>query len=185
MGLISLMRMISTSKPRYVTIDGQVISGRDVQSFNGHTTHPRHGPVTHVPRHADHGGPDPANVAPAFEGAAAWWTQWPERLARERQAMAVCFPGFQQIVRSGRPGWTGTINTGYGRFRVEIVHRPDLRALPEARVMAGAWSGRRAADTAGRNTCSTAGPSATREMRISSLSTATTQSPSLHGSPTG
>lgn len=135
MGLISLMRMISTSKPRFVTIDGQLISDRDVRVSNGQAVHPRHGPVTHVPRHRDHGGEDPEDGERAGRERAAWWLAWPERLAEEREAMASRFPGFQPIVRGGRPGWAGTINTGYGVFPVEIVHRPDIAALPEARVM--------------------------------------------------
>ena len=133
MGLISLMRMISTSKPRFVTIDGQVIS-EGIRAINGHAVHPRHGRVTPVPRHADHGGPDPSDVRATVNGG-AWWTRLPERLAEEQRAMAFAFPGFHRIVRGGRPGWAGTINTGYGSFRVEIVHRPHITALPEARVI--------------------------------------------------
>ncbi len=135
MGLISLMGMISTSKPRFVTVDGRVISGRDVRVSNGRAVHPHHGPVTHAPRHADHGGHDPEDGLEAHGGQVAWWVAQPDRLAEELEAMTSHFPGFRPIVRGGRPGWAGTINTGYGVFPVEVVHRPSMTALPEARVV--------------------------------------------------
>jgi len=133
MGLISLMRMISTSKPRFVTVDGRLVTGDGVQTSNGSAVHPRHGLLTHVPRHADHGGTDPA--VPDDPRLVSWWIRSPDRLTREVAAMAVHFPGFQPILQGARPGWAGAINTGYGIFSVEIVHRPGISALPIVRVI--------------------------------------------------
>lgn len=65
----------------------------------------------------------------------AWWLTSPDRLATESANMALQFPGFHRIVQDGRPGWAGTINTGYGWFPVEIVHRPGISALPVVRVI--------------------------------------------------
>lgn len=133
MGLSSLIHLIGTSKPRFVTIEGRLISGEGVQVSNGLATHPKHGPVTHVVRHADHGGPE-GDVHDDHREP-AWWLTSPDRLATEAAAMARQFPGFRPIICDGRPGWAGTINTGYGRFQVEVVHRPGTSALPVARVI--------------------------------------------------
>lgn len=134
MGLISLMRMISTSKPRYVTVGGTLISGEGVQISAGRAFHRDHGLVTPAPRHADHGGPDPKD-GEGVAAAAPWWLTAPGRLTAEAANMAAHFPKFLPITRNGRPGWAGTIDTGCGRFSVEIVHRFDMTTMPEARVI--------------------------------------------------
>ena len=77
------------------------------------------GTATAVMPHTFHGGDDPP---PA--GASSRW--WDDPAARDADAAAVAFafPGFHLDQRGGGHAWTGTINTGRGRFEVKIVSDP-------------------------------------------------------------
>lgn len=120
MSLAQLINRMSGRTPRFVTIDGQVIPSAGVAATDGAYRHPHHGHVTPVVRHTNHGGkpPDEADEP-------AWWETDPERLERERHAMATAFPGFVEVQHDGRPGWRGVLNTGRGKFEVTVTHRSD------------------------------------------------------------
>lgn len=124
MTIPALLSKMSRRVPRYVTINGLVISGGVTAAAAGHT-HPEHGRVTPVVAHRNHGGRVPDDRV-----GSRWWVEEPQRLEAEVAAMASAFPGFAPGHREGRPSWTGTLNTGRGVFEVELVHRAD-HSLPD------------------------------------------------------
>ncbi len=125
MSLPSLLSRMSRRTPRFVTVNGRVVSGEDsiVATATGYQ-HREHGPVTPVRRHTNHGGKPPDEI-----DQTPWWDQNPTILDDERETMARAFPGFIASEVDGRPAWRGEIDTGRGKFAVTVVHRPD-RGLP-------------------------------------------------------
>jgi hypothetical protein len=121
MTLPRLLSKMARRTPRFVTVEGVIISADDgvIATPNGHR-HPEYGPVTAVRRHTNHGG-----VPPPETEARPWWERDPALLEREKQAMDRAFPGFAFTEMGGRPAWQGEINSGRGRFGIIIVHRPD------------------------------------------------------------
>lgn len=130
MTVSALLSKLGGRTPRFVTINGVVVSGAiAAPNGNGHV-HPVHGHVTPVAPHTFHGGDDP----PATTPTTAWWDTEPAAAAAERAAMSTSFPAFTEVERDGRRGWTGPLDTGHGKFLVEILHWPD-KSLPTIEVL--------------------------------------------------
>jgi hypothetical protein len=142
MGLQRLANLVLSSKPRYVTVDGLLVTDGVVKTSTGYT-HASHGRVTAMVPHTFHDGLE----EPVAERAAPWWKEEPALLEGEVAHMADAFPGFRVTSANGRPGWEGTINTGRGRFDVRLVHRPD-HSIPRIEVV----KPRRLERNAGRRT---------------------------------
>lgn len=123
MSLPALLSKLSPRRLRFVTIDGRVVTDDVVGNPHDGYSHPNFGHVTRVAPHTNHGGALP-DVAPA----PPWWEEHPEALAAEVEAMRAAFPGFVRTP-SAVPSWTGSLDTGRGRFDVTLIHRPD-RGLP-------------------------------------------------------
>lgn len=110
MSLPSLLRYVGLDIPRGVSIDGRVLTGRAATAAV--TT----GAATAIVPHTFHGGNDPAvQTAPS-----AWWD---DSAARDSDIAVVRrnFPHFILDRRGGGHTWTGTIDTGRGRFAVAIA----------------------------------------------------------------
>lgn len=121
MTIPALLSRMSRLTPRFVTVNGRVVSGDDsvASTTTGHQ-HPDYGRVTPVRRHSNHGGEPPEETS-----RSPWWNDNAARFEDEREAMSNAFPGFVDTEVGGRPSWRGEINTGRGTFTVTIVHRPD------------------------------------------------------------
>lgn len=120
MTLPALISKMSGRIPRFVAVDGQVVSGTSVISTANGYHHPEQGQVTPIVRHANHGGktPDEYRRRP-------WWHEERARVEDEMMVMASAFPGFELVGAAGAPAWRGVLNTGRGRFEVTVVHRAD------------------------------------------------------------
>src|SRR5450759_1014768 len=111
MTLPSLLRHVGVHIPRGVTVDGRVLTGHAaVAAVAAHT-------ATAVVPHTFHGGDDPL-AAPAPR--AAWWDNAAGREA-DKAAVHASFPGFVLDDNEGGYVWHGAIDTGRGRFRIEVV----------------------------------------------------------------
>lgn len=138
MTIPSLLRHLGIEVPRYVTVDGQIVTDNVTHTAAG-ASHSTYGSVTPIASHTFHGGRDPLLATTP----AAWWDD-EDALRRHREAMAVVFPGFEFSPARGTrpPTWFGVINTGRGCFKVGIFLRRD-EGLPSIRVFGpqlGAYS---------------------------------------------
>lgn len=129
MGLQRLASLVLSKKPRYVTLDGLLVS-EGVVAMDSGFAHASYGRVTAMEPHTFHDGPE----MPEAESTGPWWEVAPNLLASEVAHMAKAFPGFRLTSEGGRPGWEGTINTGRGRFEVRLTHRPD-HSIPRIEVI--------------------------------------------------
>lgn len=122
MSLPALLSKMARHAPRFVTIDGVIVSGNGVVATGATYAHIDHGRVTPVPKHENHGGEPPEENRDIHP----WWKDRPELLEQERLDMSEAFPGFTLLSPSdGAPAWFGTLNTGRGKFDVLIVHQAD------------------------------------------------------------
>jgi len=130
MSIASLLSHHGADVPRYVAVDGRIVFD-GVSITAGGAVHEALGPVTAVRDHTFHGGEDHVDA----RLAKPWWTATSE-LSRHANAMQRSFPGFvyTEANSSAGPRWTGAIDTGRGKFTLEIELRPD-RALPRLRVI--------------------------------------------------
>lgn len=129
MGLQRLASLVLSKKPRFVTVDGLLVTEGVVAVGSGFA-HPNHGPVTVIEPHTFHDGPEP----PVSEAPGPWWATDPDRFVAEVAHMAEAFPTFRLTSEGGRPGWEGSINTGRGRFDIRVLHRPD-HSIPRIDVV--------------------------------------------------
>ncbi len=138
MTLPALLSKLGARTPRYITVQGRVLGPDGVVGSTDGYSHPQHGPVTKVAGHTFHGGEDPQTVK-----SEVWWESDQAAADEERADMACAFPSFAETEVDGRWGWFGPIDTGRGRFMVEILHHPD-RSLPSVRVIQPRRLGRQA-----------------------------------------
>lgn len=131
MSIASLLSHHGVDAPRYVTVDGRIVFGGVSIPPSGATVHEALGPVTAVRDHTFHGGEDHFDTRLTKH----WWADTSE-LARHANAMQRSFPGFvyTEATSSEGPRWTGTIDTGRGKFALEVELRAD-RGLPKLRVI--------------------------------------------------
>lgn len=129
MTIAALLSAHGIRASRYVTADGRTIFDNVTATLNGFI-HPVHGSVTKVAPHTFHDGP-----APTDDAAEDWWHD-PALVAPHVAAMGRAFPSFRFIPAEGgkAPTWTGTLNTGRGRFEVDVTLRHD-RGLPFVRIL--------------------------------------------------
>ena len=139
MTISALLSKLGARTPRFVTVNGRIVGNTDVTRHTNGYHHPQHGAVTPVPRHTFHGGEDPTDM----RDPRPWWDHRPEALDSERENMARAFPDFIEMTKEGRPGWTGTIDTGRGKFVVQVVHRSD-KSSPSISVVRPSTLARRA-----------------------------------------
>lgn len=116
MSISTLLRHVGLQAPRGVSIDGRILTGDAL------TAGLAAGTASQLSPHTFHGGEDPAED----EDVEPWWT---EDVLRERDIAAVrsSFPGFRLDETDGGYTWTGTIDTGRGRFEVSIEGNPNHR----------------------------------------------------------
>jgi hypothetical protein len=125
-----LLGKMNGRTPLFVTVAGTLISDVGVwREANGYQ-HVEHGRVSPIAKHTFHEGEDPTENR-VHE---PWWVADPTMLQRERANMALAFPGFTEGTTAGAPSWKGEIDTGRGRFTVEVVHRED-HGLPMIEVL--------------------------------------------------
>ncbi len=115
MTLPSLLRRVGIVVPRGVSVDGRVLTGRAA------TAAVTAGAATSVVPHMFHGGDDPAPVPCE---APPWWDD-PAAREADLAAVARAFPGFELDSSGGGHAWTGTIDTGRGRFAVKVIADPS------------------------------------------------------------
>ena len=130
MSLLGVLSRLSLAAPRWVTVNGVIVTD-GVAVTNGVATHPQHGRVTQVKPHTFHGGIEPCDVVELRP----WWEDHPEQLEAEKVAMAAAFPGFRLTRKKGLPRWTGVIDTGRGRFTVQVTHRRHAGLIPHVEVL--------------------------------------------------
>lgn len=114
MTLPGLLRRVGLHIPRGVSVDGHILTGHAA------TAAISTGLATAVERHIFHGGDDPRTP----ESRTAWWR---DPAARHVDICAVrqAFPCFQLNDLDGTYVWSGTIDTGRGRFVIDIVGDPS------------------------------------------------------------
>lgn len=145
MTIAALVGHFAATKPRYVTVNGQIVFDEITAGNTGGYMHPIHGPVTPVQKHTFHGGVEEAVEAADHE--ACWWTK-PELIQRHIDEMAQAFPGFTYLSPEpdSVPTWIGQIDTGRGKFPIGIALRSD-QGLPRifllSKIKLGASAGRR------------------------------------------
>lgn len=126
MTIAGLLRKHGHSASRYVDQSGKVLVGAtSVAGVAPQVAYP-------VRSHTFHGGAEVADSG--SDDGRSWWAQ-EGALDRDRRAVLKHFPGFSEVpgATDGHPpAWEGTIDTGYGQFRVRIEHRVD-RGLPRVR----------------------------------------------------
>jgi hypothetical protein len=129
MTIPTLLRHLGIDVPRFVTVDGQIVTDGVERTVTG-ATHIAHGSVTPLVQHTFHGGADPY-LAPTRTN---WWDDG-DALNPHREAMALAFPSFEYSSprEMQPPAWFGVINTGRGRFKVGVFLRRD-EGLPSIRV---------------------------------------------------
>lgn len=130
MSIASLLSHHGVHVPRYVTVDGRIVFDGVSVTSDGATIHDTFGPVTAVQGHKFHGGMD---QLAAVKGE-PWWND-SVLVSRHIDAMNQSFPGFEYFAgcSSVAPRWRGKIDTGRGRFTLEIELRAD-GSLPMLRV---------------------------------------------------
>lgn len=112
MSIATLFRHVGIDVPRYVTVNGTVVT--DPALAPGGLS---------VDRHRFHGGAEPEVEGPGL--ASAWWNRDVERRRRDEAAMRMYFPGFALHAEGDEYLWSGVIDSGRGTFRVGIVPRVD------------------------------------------------------------
>jgi len=135
MTIAALLSHFGVKDRRFVTADGLILFDGVSGSPGFGYTHPQHGAVSPVVRHTFHGGIDePAGDAPT---GVHWWDD-PDALDRHDRALAIAFPRFvrMSIDDERPPVWTGCIDTGRGRFVIQVSTRID-QGLPSVRVLGG------------------------------------------------
>lgn len=141
MTLPALVSKMSGMIPRFVTIEGRVITAAGVTpTADGSHHHGHWGHVTAVRPHTNHGG-----AAQTDADVRPWWGL-DGALIDEEVNMAACFPSFVRTVVEGRPAWAGLINTGRGTFGITVVHRTDHglpRVVPDRPALFRRPEGRR------------------------------------------
>jgi len=110
MTLPSLLRRVGLDVPRGVSVDGRLITGRAALAALAAGT------ATCMSPHAFHGGDDPPSTNTPF----AWWRDADARAA-DCAAVARAFPGFTLDEADGEFTWRGTLDTGRGRFVIDVV----------------------------------------------------------------
>ncbi len=118
MTLPSLLRRIGVDVARGVSVDGRVLTGRAA------TAAIAAGTATSVVPHTFHGGDDP----PPQPAQTPWWHHTAAR-GSDISAVALAFPRFRFDERDGGHTWSGTLDTGRGRFAVDVIADP-ARGLP-------------------------------------------------------
>jgi len=131
MSIASLLSHHGVHIPRFVTVDGRIVFDAVSTTSSGTAIHEALGPVTPVRDHTFHGGED----RPEAMMLTPWWTD-PLELAPHVNAMKRSFPGFLYTAAtiSEGPRWRGLIDTGRGKFTLEVELRAD-RTLPTLRVI--------------------------------------------------
>lgn len=121
MTIADLLTHHGHKRPRWVDVDGRMVFGTPAVSSSALAVKP----------HTFHGGDDPEEV----EAATAWWHD-SAKLDAHLQAMGTHFPGFTYLApeEGHTPSWTGTIDTGRGRFRIIAITRRD-RGLPYVAIL--------------------------------------------------
>lgn len=124
MSILDIVRYHGHNVSPFVEADGRVRFVSDATGAASHAGIADGASGLRVKPHTFHGGTEPADSEPS-----AWWTE-PGALDRDRAAVEAAFPGFIEISHTDRPpSWRGTIDSGAGRFEIEIQHRRD-RELP-------------------------------------------------------
>ncbi len=131
MSIASLLRHHGVTAPRYVTVDGRIVFDGVKVAGGGVAVHESFGTVTPVQKHTFHGGLD-RDQAPT---PSAWWDD-SAQVTRHLDSMHRSFPGFEYTEANANhgPRWTGQIDTGRGRFTLQVELRADL-GLPTLRVI--------------------------------------------------
>jgi hypothetical protein len=130
MTISALLSKLGSRTPIFVTVNGLIVGGADVAQDGNAYHHAAHGRVTPVAKHTFHDGDDPV----PHDAQDPWWEQEPQGVEAERTNMALAFPEFTEIEKAGRSGWSGTIDTGRGKFLIEVLHRHD-HGLPAIEVL--------------------------------------------------
>lgn len=123
MTIAGLLKKHGIHSPRYVTETGRVLVAAQGASAAG----------LPVKSHSFHGGTETTG---SESSSVAWWHE-PDALVSDRSAVAEFFPGFTEVDQSAGdepPAWEGTIDTGYGLFKVRVQHRAD-HGLPRVLVL--------------------------------------------------
>ncbi|BCT76263.1 hypothetical protein SCMU_21050 [Sinomonas cyclohexanicum] len=138
MSIAALLSHHGVKAPRYVTIDGEIVFDGVTETASGPKHHSR-GPVTRVPNHTFHGGD---NLTDDAGDGTPWWSD-PKKLEKHVQAVELAFPNFRYTAPQGEisPSWTGEINTGRGRFMIQVSLRRD-RGLPRVQLVSHQKLGR-------------------------------------------
>ncbi len=132
MTMAALLSHFGIADRRFVTAEGLVLFDGVSGSSSFGFTHPAHGTVTPMPRHTFHGEVE----EPSGSSGSRWWDEAGE-VERHESNVRAAFPRFARSDREGRPPvWTGAIDTGRGRFVIEVATRED-RGLPFVRVLGG------------------------------------------------
>lgn len=124
MTLPRLLSKIAPTVPRYVTVNGTVVTDGVTATGNGYA-HATAGHVTPVQPHRFHHGAIPADE----DEEQPWWVTDPQRLRDELAHMATAFPGFTYEDSDG-PLWHGELDTGRGRYGIAVVARQSLTVPP-------------------------------------------------------
>lgn len=112
MSIATLFRHVGIDVPRYVTVNGTVVTDPGLAP-GGLSVEP----------HRFHGGAEPEVEGPAL--SAAWWNQDVERRQADESAMRKYFPRFALYAEDGEYLWAGAIDSGRGTFRVGVAPRPN------------------------------------------------------------
>lgn len=113
MTLPGLLRRVGLNIPRGVSVDGRLLTGYAA------TAAVTAGTATSVAPHTFHGGDD----LPLSRTHSAWW-QDPTRRDADVSAVSQAFPQFRLSEFDGAYTWTGRIDTGRGRFMIDVVGDP-------------------------------------------------------------
>jgi hypothetical protein len=112
MSIATLFRHVDIDVPRYVTVNGTVVTDPGLAP-GGLSVEP----------HRFHGG-----VEPKIAGSdltSAWWNQDVKRRQADEAAMQKYFPGVALHAEDGEYLWFGTIDSGRGTFKVGVAPRID------------------------------------------------------------
>lgn len=118
MTVTSLLGHVGVHVPRGVTIDGRIVLGTPVVGRA----------VTALEPHTFHAGPGPEFPSEPYPSAEppqpdddAWWNLAPSRLEADQAAVRAAFPSFQLIRDNGSHTWQGVLDTGHGRYRIDVA----------------------------------------------------------------
>lgn len=145
MTIAALVGHFGAARPRYVTVNGQIIFDDVTPVTTGGFSHALHGVVTPVQKHTFHAGAEEA--VDLADSDARWWDD-SELIERHVAAMERAFPGFTYFPGEpdSVPVWVGEIDTGRGKFSLGIALRSD-QGLPRIVVLSkmqlGVPAGRR------------------------------------------